>query len=159
MTQPLVGDFLGGFWVGYLKGQFAGAVFLDGSMDFARVYYVDEPVVKWAQAQTFGNYILLRRNSNQQTLNHELTHVEQWHRYGFFGLGFALLYIFNLLRYGYQNNPLEVEARGREAGKPCAFYNPVAFSMLILPHKDSNWGFLIVPVLWILVYISFCLMW
>jgi len=43
---------------------------------------------------------------------HEAKHIEQWWRYGV--IGFPFVYGYQLLRYGYHNSPLEVEAR--EAG-------------------------------------------
>jgi hypothetical protein len=44
---------------------------------------------------------------------HELIHVEQFQRHP---LLFPLVYVWGHLRYGYWNNPAEVEARERSAG-------------------------------------------
>jgi hypothetical protein len=45
-------------------------------------------------------------------VKHELKHVEQFKRLGF--TRFLLLYAWYSLKYGYFNNPLEVEARAAE---------------------------------------------
>jgi hypothetical protein len=49
-------------------------------------------------------------------VKHELKHVEQYQRMGFFT--FLLVYGYYSLRYGYYNNPLEIEARAAEATLP-----------------------------------------
>lgn len=46
-----------------------------------------------------------------QLLLHELTHWEQASRYG--ALAFYIVYLFYSIRYGYNDNPLEIEARER----------------------------------------------
>jgi len=45
------------------------------------------------------------------TLRHERCHVAQWERLGW---RFLPLYLWYTLRYGYRQNPLEVEARAAE---------------------------------------------
>jgi hypothetical protein len=45
-------------------------------------------------------------------LRHEAVHVQQWKRHGL--LRFALLYLWFHFRYGYRDNPFEVEARSFE---------------------------------------------
>ena len=45
-------------------------------------------------------------------LKHELAHVTQYKKYGF--VKFLILYGWYSLRYGYYNNPFEVEARSKE---------------------------------------------
>jgi hypothetical protein len=49
---------------------------------------------------------------NKTWLRHELVHVEQFRQKGF--LRFLLLYAWESLKHGYQNNRFEVEARARE---------------------------------------------
>ncbi len=44
--------------------------------------------------------------------NHEMKHLEQVERMGAYT--FCFTYILNLLRYGYRDNPLEIEARRAE---------------------------------------------
>jgi len=46
---------------------------------------------------------------------HENKHKEQWKREGL--IKFAVKYLWYQIRYGYQNNPFEIEAR--EAEKVC----------------------------------------
>lgn len=50
--------------------------------------------------------------SNENWVKHELKHVEQYKRYGYFG--FLVKYVWLSIRDGYENNPLEVEAREAE---------------------------------------------
>jgi Domain of unknown function (DUF4157) len=55
-------------------------------------------------------------HSSPRLLRHELKHVEQYRRLGFFR--FLVLYAWYSLKYGYHNNPLEVEARAAESPQP-----------------------------------------
>ncbi|MEO6671372.1 MAG: DUF4157 domain-containing protein [Ferruginibacter sp.] len=50
--------------------------------------------------------------SNEKWVKHELCHVQQYKRYGFFN--FLLRYVWESLRKGYYNNKYEVEARNAE---------------------------------------------
>lgn len=43
---------------------------------------------------------------------HEDCHKKQWRKYWY--IGFAIMYLYYLARYGYKNNLFEVEARGCE---------------------------------------------
>lgn len=69
-------------------------------------------------AIVFGNSIYIhgiRKQAflqNERWLRHELQHVIQYCRLGF--VGFLFLYMLNHIKYGYRNNPLEVEARAAE---------------------------------------------
>lgn len=65
-----------------------------------KVYY---PFVLFKQAQDEVTDILFR---------HELEHVYQVKRKGWFG--FYLKYLYFNIRYGYENNPFEIEANERE---------------------------------------------
>lgn len=49
-------------------------------------------------------------------VGHELKHVEQYKRMGFFT--FLVVYLYYSLKYGYYNNPLEIEARAAEYPQP-----------------------------------------
>jgi hypothetical protein len=49
---------------------------------------------------------------NQRWLAHELKHIEQFRRYGFFR--FVVLYIVESIKHGYANNRFELEAREAE---------------------------------------------
>lgn len=69
-------------------------------------------------AIVFGKTIHLHNTSkesflqNQRWLRHELAHIEQYSRYGF--VRFLVLYVWYSIKFGYYNNPLEVEAREKE---------------------------------------------
>ena len=69
-------------------------------------------------AIVFGKTIFLHNCSaeaflaNGSWLRHELKHVEQYHRYGFFG--FILRYTIESIKNGYYNNKYEMEAREAE---------------------------------------------
>ncbi len=69
-------------------------------------------------AIVFGNTIHLHNTSSKEFLSnkkwflHELKHIEQFNRYGFFR--FIFLYLIESIRYGYTNNKFEVEAREAE---------------------------------------------
>ncbi len=43
---------------------------------------------------------------------HEDRHKQQWRRYWY--IGFAILYLWYRVLYGYHNHPLEIEARAAE---------------------------------------------
>lgn len=49
---------------------------------------------------------------DDELLRHELAHVEQYDRYG--NTGFLVRYFAMMLRYGYKNHPMEIEARKHE---------------------------------------------
>ena len=49
---------------------------------------------------------------NKKWLLHELKHIEQFSRYGFFR--FILLYLYESICHGYTNNRFEAEARAAE---------------------------------------------
>lgn len=49
---------------------------------------------------------------DERWLKHELAHVEQYKKHGV--LKFLTLYTWYSIRYGYYNNPFEVEAREKE---------------------------------------------
>jgi hypothetical protein len=50
--------------------------------------------------------------ASPRLIKHELKHVEQYKRFGFFT--FLIVYGWYSLKYGYYNNPLEIEAREAE---------------------------------------------
>lgn len=71
-----------------------------------------------ACAVTIGKSIYLHNASMQDLLaneawyRHELAHVVQYKKYGL--IGFLIRYVWYSIRYGYYNNPLEIEARMAE---------------------------------------------
>jgi hypothetical protein len=50
--------------------------------------------------------------SNQELLRHEVAHVFQWKKYGWFR--FPCLYVWYSIKHGYYQNPFEIEARNME---------------------------------------------
>ena len=66
---------------------------------------------------TFGSFVFISEKiwdndqEREQTILHESVHVQQWHDKGWFGFGFGILYILYSIKYGYYQNPFEVEAR------------------------------------------------
>ncbi len=59
-----------------------------------------------------GIYILAERMQDDRLIRHEQAHWEQYKRVGL--LGFYITYLWYTIRYGYWNNPWEVEARAAE---------------------------------------------
>jgi hypothetical protein len=60
-----------------------------------------------------GIYILAGHLHSQRLIRHEQQHWRQWQRMG--TIGFYAAYAWGLLRHGYRNHPLELEARAAEA--------------------------------------------
>ena len=58
----------------------------------------------------FGIYILPERMADNGLIRHEQVHWAQYQRMG--ALRYYLTYIWQVLRYGYWNAPMEREARG-----------------------------------------------
>jgi hypothetical protein len=64
-------------------------------------------------AVTLWDHVFTRlARLDDAVLRHEAIHVQQWKRHGL--LRFALLYSWFHFRYGYRDNPFEVEARTAE---------------------------------------------
>ena len=71
------------------------------------------------QAITFGQHVFFKKYFSEypvhirnKLLVHEQVHVNQYQRYGF--VCFICLYLWQWIRYGYDNMPLENEARKAE---------------------------------------------
>jgi hypothetical protein len=60
----------------------------------------------------WGIYILPERLQDARLVRHEQAHADQIAQYGV--IGFYAKYLWFTLRYGYRNNPLEVQARKAE---------------------------------------------
>jgi hypothetical protein len=58
----------------------------------------------------FGVYILAERLTDVDLIRHERVHWTQYQRMG--ATKFYLTYLWQMLRYGYWNSPMEREARG-----------------------------------------------
>jgi hypothetical protein len=79
-----------------------------------RLIIVPWLIPRWARAQVWGRVILIRRGAavTEQLLAHELAHVLQWRLMGI--LPFMFYYLKYFVRHGYQNHPLERQARAAE---------------------------------------------
>ena len=56
-----------------------------------------------------GIFILAERIHSERLIRHEQAHWRQWQRMG--TLRYYATYIWQVMRYGYRNAPMEVEAR------------------------------------------------
>ena len=72
------------------------------------VWFMRHILPGWV-ALTIGRSIFVARDLTDAELRHEMTHVGQWEQYGW---TFAFHYLWANIRYGYQDNPFEIEARG-----------------------------------------------
>ena len=68
-------------------------------------------VMPWGYGLTLYKLVLVRKDSKniEYVKQHELKHVEQWTRQGFFR--FIYLYLKELIKNGYKSNIYEAEAR------------------------------------------------
>ena len=62
----------------------------------------------------WGIYILPAAMHSQRLTRHEQQHWRQWQRMG--AVRYYATYLWQIVRYGYQNAPMEVEARNAENG-------------------------------------------
>lgn len=61
----------------------------------------------------WGIYILAEHLGSQRLIRHEQAHWEQYQRLGWWR--FVWAYLTGLIRHGYWNHPMEIEARRAEA--------------------------------------------
>lgn len=61
----------------------------------------------------FGIYALPGSEHDERLARHETAHWIQYQRMGV--VRFYVTYLWQLMRYGYQNHPMEIEARQQEA--------------------------------------------
>lgn len=74
-----------------------------------------------------GNTILIRsKKLKMELLAHELVHVEQYHRLGFFK--FLYNYMKSHYKYGYKDNPFEIEAYLKQED---FFYKKIAAKIML----------------------------
>ena len=59
-----------------------------------------------------GIYVLAEHITSERLRKHELAHWAQYQRMGW--LKFTTTYLWGLVRYGYRNHPMELEAREAE---------------------------------------------
>jgi hypothetical protein len=60
----------------------------------------------------WGIYILPEHLGNHRLVQHERQHWQQYQRMGL--LRYYVTYLWGLVRYGYRNHPMELEARAAE---------------------------------------------
>ena len=84
----------------------------------ATVIIVKRMFPKWALAQTWGRIVIFKFGYNRDpgVMKHELVHVTQWKKHGFFfPFKYIYLMIRSALKHGakkaYYNHPYEIEAR------------------------------------------------
>jgi len=97
-------------------------------------------------ALTLGDTIHLHRATasmlvrDEGWLRHELKHVEQFRRYGFFR--FLWLYLLESIRVGYHENRFEVEARAAERsgdGPGLPFHlSEIQRPVPMVPHEQAS---------------------
>jgi hypothetical protein len=81
-----------------------------GSIQLLKGHWSLKLFPRWVGAWTLGTNIYFREeNPHPDLVMHELGHVNQYKRYGI--AGFLARYLWLSIRYGYKNNPLELEAR------------------------------------------------
>ena len=62
----------------------------------------------------WGIYILPAAMHSQRLIRHEQAHWRQWLRMG--TVRYYATYLWQIVRYGYENAPMEIEARAAENG-------------------------------------------
>jgi hypothetical protein len=83
-------------------------------MDKIKIYYVDNLPGKFRGMciPPFGIFILKKHRGNKKILQHDLVHWKQYKKLGF--LDFYLKYLIQYIFIGYENMPMEIEARQNE---------------------------------------------
>jgi hypothetical protein len=78
-------------------------------------------IIRWILRKTgfagvclapWGIYILAERINDERLIKHEMAHWLQYKRMG--AVRFYAAYLWGLLRHGYQDHPMEIEARKAE---------------------------------------------
>jgi hypothetical protein len=112
MTEPYLGNLVG--WI------LSKTVYRPDRRytSYRECWWTVRLIPKWAVGQTWGDYVFIKSSVEfgdiiGDILMHERIHVEQWRRYGWFGFGFAIRYLYELIVRGYEGNRLEIEARER----------------------------------------------
>ncbi len=84
-------------------------------MKAPRIYYVNWllPPFRGMTIPPFGIFILKKHKGNQTILNHDFVHWEQYKKLGL--ILFYLRYFLQLLVFGYNKMPMEIEARYEES--------------------------------------------
>lgn len=77
-----------------------------------KIIQVSKWILPFGYGITLGNWLLVRKDSNnlEYVIEHEKVHFRQWNEEGSY-LKWLIKYINYLIKYGYYENPYEVEAR------------------------------------------------
>lgn len=59
-----------------------------------------------------GPLVFVKDITDDKVIRHEATHSQQWRDYYY--VGFVIIYLYQVLRYGYKAAPFEVAARSAE---------------------------------------------
>jgi hypothetical protein len=78
----------------------------------ARVLKTDNCAIVFRKTIYLHRISINEIRHNKALLCHELTHVLQWKKYGM--LFFSIKYLWYSAKYGYFQNPFEIEARANE---------------------------------------------
>ena len=81
-------------------------------MIVVRNNFVDKLLGPWEGSSFLPGIVFLKTTADDSMLSHEMKHQEQIWRY--WVVGFWVLYLYQLKKYGYKLMPLEVEARKAE---------------------------------------------
>ena len=83
-------------------------------MNFHLPPYIIQVPFLWNQVRGFAFYpfIFVLDKKDKKLIAHEMVHIKQQLR-GWL-IGFYIKYIYYQIRYGYENNPYEIEARNNE---------------------------------------------
>lgn len=60
-------------------------------------------------------YLKKDRINDQRLINHEMVHIDQINRLG--PVKFTITYLWYNIKYGYKNNPFEIEAREKSQAR------------------------------------------
>lgn len=78
----------------------------------AKKLKANKVAIVWGRTIHLHNTLKDEFLQNDRWVRHEMAHVEQYRRYGLFR--FLVLYLWYSIRFGYYNNPFEIEARAKE---------------------------------------------
>ena len=108
--NPFIGTFIG--WIlSFILGRVSNQ-----QIDGITFQIVKHLIPTWAAGQTWGKIILIKKDCDWPSLRkHELVHTTQWKKLGWYGLGFIVAYLFESIKYGYDNNKYEIEAEAGES--------------------------------------------
>jgi len=77
-----------------------------------KIVLVSKWILPFGYGITLGNWLIVRKDSNnlEYVIEHEKVHFRQWCEEGSY-FRWLFKYVRYLIKYGYEENPYEVEAR------------------------------------------------